>query len=139
MNENNNQNQNNNQNNNNQSQSEKIYLGNAKQIPRKSGDSFLGGTICIDDILLDECKPYTFESKAGKRFLKIVINPYRDGANQYGNTHSISVDTFRPDPNYRNNQGNQSNQGNQGNQSNQGNQNNQGYQNNRNTDSESPF
>ena len=89
---------------------QKIYLGNAKQKQRKQGDYFITGTICIDDLEASTTQNHIFTGKNGKRYLKIVINPFRDGANQYGNTHSISVDTFRPDPsaaqangNYRSN------------------------------------
>ncbi len=73
----------------------KIYLGNLQEKVRKSNDRFLVGMICLDDIetLPEEHK---IKFKSGKRFVKIIINPYRDGANQYGNTHSIAVDTFKP-------------------------------------------
>ncbi len=84
---------------NNNGSEQKIYLGNAKQKQRKQGDYFITGTICIDDLEAQTTQAHIFSGKNGKRYLKIVINPFRDGANQYGNTHSISVDTFRPDPN----------------------------------------
>jgi hypothetical protein len=27
--------------------------------------------------------------------LKIIISPYKNGANEYGNTHSVAVDTYK--------------------------------------------
>lgn len=91
---------------------QKIYLGNGKQKQRKQGDSFITATICVDDFESDTTQAHVFTGKNGKRYLKIVINPFRDGANQYGNTHSISVDTFRPEPNGQNGNGNGNYRGN---------------------------
>ena len=78
----------------------KIYLGNAKQIQRRNGDPFLSAVICLDDLESSAAQEFVFTTAKGKRYLKLVVNPFKDGTNQYGNTHSISVDTFRPDPNY---------------------------------------
>lgn len=74
----------------------KIYLGNGREKKRQNGDSFITASICIDDIqnLKDE---HISVAENGKRYVKICINPYREGANQYGNTHSISVDTYKPE------------------------------------------
>lgn len=73
----------------------KIYLGNLQEKVRKSNDRFLVGMICLDDIE-NLPKEHIHKYKSGKRFVKVIINPYRDGANQYGNTHSMAVDTFKP-------------------------------------------
>ena len=91
----NNQNKNwNNKNGDNQNFTPKIYLGNGKEKKRQNGDSFITASICIDDIekLSEE---HISKAENGKRYVKICINPYREGANQYGNTHSISVDTYK--------------------------------------------
>lgn len=87
--------QNQNGNFNNQSE-EKVYLGNMRQFQRKNGDQFLCGTICIDDLESPKAQAHIFTGKNGKRYLKIVVNPYYNGPNEFKNTHSISVDTFRP-------------------------------------------
>jgi hypothetical protein len=73
----------------------KIYLGNLQEKSRVSGDKFLTGSVCLDDI---ENVPNEHIQKGnnGKRYLKIIISPYKNGANEYGNTHSVAVDTFKP-------------------------------------------
>jgi hypothetical protein len=87
----------------------KMYLGNLQEKTRLSGDKFLAGSLCIDDM---ENVPEEHIQKGtnGKRYMRIIINPYRDGANEYGNTHSIAVDTYKP--NQQPKQPNQPNQGN---------------------------
>jgi hypothetical protein len=75
------------------------YLGNLTEKTRKSGDKFLVGSICLDDIEAIPAEHInTGKNKSGKakRYVKIIVNPYRDGKNQYGNTHSVKVDTYRP-------------------------------------------
>jgi hypothetical protein len=111
------QNRGGNQNRNQGGQSEqRIYVGNAKEIKRKDGSSFISATICLDDVDTQEAQSHVFTGKNGKRYLKVVVNPFRDGANQFGNTHSIAVDTFKPDANYqRNNGGSGNGYGNNGN------------------------
>lgn len=73
----------------------RYWLGNAKEKERQSGDKFLVGSICLDD-LESVPKELISVAKNGKRYLRIVINPYMNGANEYGNTHGIRVDTFKP-------------------------------------------
>lgn len=73
----------------------KIYLGNGKEKIRQNGDKFLICSICLDD--LEKVPQKHIEmGKNGKKYLHFVAMPYKDGANQYGNTHSLSVDTFKP-------------------------------------------
>lgn len=90
--------------------SDKIYLGNCREKSRRNGDKFLTGLIALDDIDAEALSDYIFVGNNGKRYLRIVINPYQEGANQYGNTHSISVDTFKPDAS-RGSGGNSNNSG----------------------------
>lgn len=74
----------------------KIYIGNAKEKTRPNGDKYIVGSICIDDI--NNLAPeHIAVAKNKKRYVKIVINPFRDGVNRYDNTHSVAVDTFKPD------------------------------------------
>ena len=87
-------------------QNPKFYFGNFQEKARPSGDKFSPGSLNLTK-LLDELgyevvkknKPvpsYIHVSNKGEEFLKVVINKFKDGPNQYGNTHCISVDTFRP-------------------------------------------
>lgn len=89
---------------NNETRQPKIYLGNGREKTRKSGDKFLTASICLDDVenVPDE---HIEKGNNGKRYLRIVINPYKDGPNQYGNTHSVAVDTFKPNSEYTGNTG----------------------------------
>lgn len=91
------------QDNQNQSQQPpKTYLGNLQEKTRPSGDKFLTGSLCIDDIN-NVPEEHVQTGKNGKRYLRVVINPYRNGANEYGNTHSVAVDTFKPNKDYNKN------------------------------------
>jgi len=72
----------------------KIYIGNAKVKVRRSGDQFLVGHVCLDD-LNDVPEEYIRRGKNKKRYVKIILNPYKSGPNEHNNTHSISVDTYR--------------------------------------------
>jgi len=93
----------------NQSSPPKIYLGNFQEKERQSGDPFLAGFINITKLLEElgyevvkknqasinpECI-HTLE-KNGHEFLKVIVSKFKNGVNKYGNTHCISVDTFRP-------------------------------------------
>jgi hypothetical protein len=72
----------------------KIYLGNGQEKSRRSGDKFIIASLCVDDIV-NSPDEYKKEARNGKRYVKVLINPYRGGANEYGNTHSISLDTYK--------------------------------------------
>jgi hypothetical protein len=85
---------NNGQNNNAES---KIYLGNGFEKERSNGDKFISASLCFDDIMNKIPDEHLKMAKNGKRYFKICINPYRDGANEYGNTHSIQLDTYKPE------------------------------------------
>lgn len=68
----------------------KIYLGNGK----KKSESWLKGSLCIDDILANIDNATT--SKNGKRYMSINISLY-DKPNKYGNDVSITLDTWKPE------------------------------------------
>jgi hypothetical protein len=70
-----------------------IYLANFQENSHESGDKFLTGTICLDDI--EGAKEYIHKAKNGKRYLRVIINPFKDGVNEYDNTHSMSVDKYK--------------------------------------------
>ena len=73
---------------------DKIYCGNAKekQVKLANGDSFevLNMTIHTDKI-----KEH-IEEFNGTNFVKIKVTKRRE-ADQYGNTHSVEVDTWKPE------------------------------------------
>ena len=79
----------------------KMYLANIQEKSRKTGEIFFTGSLCLDDVE-SVPKEHIFTGKNGKRYVKFIINPYKDGANQYGNTHNMAVDTFKPDQNKSN-------------------------------------
>jgi hypothetical protein len=70
----------------------KIYLGNAQERYRGS-EMILQGSMCVDDIRSLEQK-HIITSLSGKRWFKFIANPYREGANEHGNTHSIAIDNY---------------------------------------------
>lgn len=75
----------------------KIFLGNGQEkIRRMDSKTFYTGTMCYDDILKIPGEHLKL-AKNGKRYFKWILNPYIDGPNEYGNTHSLAVDTFKPD------------------------------------------
>lgn len=70
----------------------RLYCGRGKQS--KFGINL---DICIDDIPAE----HTTLGKNGKRYVKLKVNSSREPDDR-GNTHYIEVDTWKPDPNYRN-------------------------------------
>jgi hypothetical protein len=72
-----------------QPMSEKIYCGRGKRFGNYGTISI---NICVDDI------PKEFITKSntnGKRYVKLNVDERRE-ADPYGNTHTVSVDTWRP-------------------------------------------
>ena len=67
---------------------EKIFCGSAKQ----THEMFINGSICLDDFPqeLRQVSP-----KNGKTYLNITIGKKRE-VGQYGDTHYITVNTFKP-------------------------------------------
>ena len=68
---------------------EKIYVG--------SGISkFDGNMVSVSLCLSDVPKEHMFEYN-GKKYVKLNVSAKRDGADEYGKTHYVSVDTFKPE------------------------------------------
>jgi hypothetical protein len=74
--------------------SDKIYVGNGKTINTKYGD-YLKITVDLDS-LIREFENYGFTTNAGKRKIKLDI-PKRREPDNYGNTHAVTIDTWKPD------------------------------------------
>jgi hypothetical protein len=71
---------------------EKIYVG--------SGVSkFEGNLIACSVCLTDLPQEHMFEYE-GKKYIKLVVQQKRE-TDQYGKTHYVAVDTFKPDPNHK--------------------------------------
>jgi len=74
---------------------ERIYVGSGKERTFDGGGSIV--TISVDvDKLIDACKDYGYTPDSGKRYIKLKVNQRRE-TDQYGNTHSVEVDTWKPD------------------------------------------
>ena len=75
--------------------SDKVYCGNAKNHNFSDGGSVLNVMLDID-VLAHNFKQYGFTTEQGKRKMKIKIHENRE-VDRYGNTHSVTVDTWKPE------------------------------------------
>ena len=71
---------------------EKIYVGKGKTIGQYGHVSF--------SIDIDAVTPYIFEYN-GKRYVKLILTQMRQ-PDQYGKTHTVSIDTWKPEENQKN-------------------------------------
>ena len=67
---------------------EKIYVGNGVS---KFDGQMVSMSVCLSDLP----KEHMFEYN-GKRYIKLNVSAKRDGADDYGKTHHVTVDTFKP-------------------------------------------
>ena len=67
----------------------KIYCGNGK----RRMDWLVGISICLDDVPAEFIKT----GKNGKRYVNLDLCKNKDGADRYGNTHYITVNTWKPE------------------------------------------
>jgi hypothetical protein len=74
---------------------EKIYVGNGKKHTFPNGGSEIKIRLCLDG-LKDFHEKYGFTSDAGKHFLTLIVSEKRE-EDQYHNTHTVRVDTWKPD------------------------------------------
>jgi hypothetical protein len=68
---------------------EKIYVGSGK-------DKFEGNMVQISVCLSEMPKEHVFEYD-GKKYIKLNVVKKRE-ADQYGKTHYVEVDTWKPEP-----------------------------------------
>lgn len=68
---------------------EKIYVGKGKTVGQFGNISF--------SVDLDALTPHAFEYN-GKRYVKLIIGQMRQ-PDQFGKTHTVSIDTWKPDQN----------------------------------------
>lgn len=65
------------------------FVGGGKQV---QGYPLVNFSICLNDIPKDDIFEYD-----GKKYIKLTIGEKKGGADQYGKTHSVWVDEYKPD------------------------------------------
>jgi hypothetical protein len=68
---------------------EKIYVGSGKE-------KFDGDQVAISICLSDVPKDWMFEYN-GKKYVKLIVQKKKE-IDQYGKTHYVAIDTFKPEP-----------------------------------------
>ena len=72
-----------------------IYVGSGKEKTFQDGGSIITITVDIDS-LNREFPNYGFTTEQGKRKIKIKIGRRRE-IDQYGNSHLVEIDTWKPE------------------------------------------
>lgn len=75
--------------------SDKIFVGSGKEFGQY-------GSINISVCLTDLPKEHITTGKKGKKYINLVVNKKRQ-ADQLGKTHSVEVNTFKPEKKQENN------------------------------------
>lgn len=70
---------------------ETVYCGNGKE--KKFDD---GGSIVNFSVDLMKIKDHVYEYK-GKKYVNLTMCSNRDGENEYGKTHYIKINDFKPE------------------------------------------
>ena len=55
-----------------------------------------GGSIINMTVHLDKIGEHVYEYE-GKKYVNLTIGANKGGANEYGKTHYVAIDTFKPD------------------------------------------
>lgn len=74
---------------------DKIYIGNGKEHIFQDVGKEIKLRIDISNFRKYHEK-YGFTTDAGKKMLTLIVNERRE-KDQYGNTHSVRIDTWKPD------------------------------------------
>lgn len=74
---------------------DKIYCGNGKIKNFPNGGSIINITVDLDT-LNREFAEYGFTTDQGKKKIKLIVGERRE-ADQYGNSHHVTIDTWKPD------------------------------------------
>ena len=69
---------------------EKIYVGSGTS---KFDGNMISCSICLSDLPQEHMFEYN-----GKKYVKLNVSAKRDGADEYGKTHYVAIDTFKPEP-----------------------------------------
>ena len=76
----------------------KIYVGNGNKRDGKYG-TFRSVSICLSDLPPEHI---TKSEKNGKKYIKLNISDH-DKPDKYNHDVSVTIDTWKPDPNYKKN------------------------------------
>ena len=68
---------------------EKIYVGNGTS---KFDGNMISCSVCLTDLPQEHMFEYN-----GKKYIKLNVSAKKGGADEYGKTHYLAVDTFKPD------------------------------------------
>jgi len=71
---------------------ETIYCGNGKEVKFDDGGSIVNLTIHLDKI-----KEHVYDYN-GSKYVNITLGKNKDGANEYGKTHYVKINDFKPEP-----------------------------------------
>ena len=74
-----------------------IYAGSGKTVSGQYGE-FFKVTVCLSDLP----KEHIFEYN-GKKYVNLTVQKKRE-VDQWGKTHGVSINTWKPDGNQQNNQ-----------------------------------
>jgi hypothetical protein len=72
-------------------QKTRSWVGEGRQVP---GYPLINLNICLSDVPADAVKSH----KNGKKYLNLTVGERKNGEDQYGNTHSIWVNDYKPEP-----------------------------------------
>lgn len=72
-----------------------IYCGSGKDKEFADGGHLLTVTLNIDELLANY-EQYGFTTNAGKRTIKVKVSRRRE-VGQYGETHTVELDTWKPE------------------------------------------
>tara|TARA_R100001509_G_scaffold160990_1_gene129519 strand:+ start:1291 stop:1548 length:258 start_codon:yes stop_codon:yes gene_type:complete len=68
---------------------EKIYVGSGTS---KFDGNMISCSICLSDLPQEHMFEYN-----GKKYIKVNVSAKKDGADDYGKTHYVAIDTFKPE------------------------------------------
>jgi hypothetical protein len=71
--------------------SETIYCGNGKEVVFEDGSSIVNFSVALSKI-----KDHVYDYK-GEKYINLTIAGNRDGENEYGKTHYVKVNTYKPE------------------------------------------
>ena len=74
---------------------DKIYIGSAKKKDFQDGGSLINIMLSLDG-MAEHFKNYGFTTDQGKKKIKLILSERRE-IDQYGNSHYVTVDTWKPD------------------------------------------
>ena len=71
---------------------ETVYCGNGKEVKFDDGGSIINATIHLGKI-----KEHVYDYE-GNKYVNVTIAKNRDGANEYGKTHHVKINDYKPEP-----------------------------------------